>query len=262
MSGNMSKDTILFISEAKSYLSTLLQEKLSEEGFHVRSSGISEDDLSQIKSIGESLQIILVYIDENILRASNSLVYLKNAALEKDLPIFIIGREEEIKVFKAAIPGHVIQREFVRPFDGNEVIESVGAYIQLFGHQKKRKILVVDDSGAMLRNVKGWLQGSYQVMLANSGAMAIKSMTLSKPDLVLLDYEMPVVNGKQIFEMIRSEQEFEDVPVIFLTGKSDKESVMEVMALKPDGYLLKTMAPNEIIAYVDAFFSKQKNGKV
>jgi len=76
--------------------------------------------------------------------------------------------------------------------------------------------------------------------------------------LVLLDYEMPIVDGKQVLEMIRSETEFADIPVIFLTSKGDKESVMQVMALKPDGYLLKTMPPEDIKQSVDAFFERKK----
>ena len=69
---------------------------------------------------------------------------------------------------------------------------------------------------------------------------------------------MPVVDGKQVLEMIRSEHEFADIPVIFLTSKGDRESVMKVMALKPEGYLLKTMEPAQIIKSVNDFFEKQK----
>lgn len=118
---------------------------------------------------------------------------------------------------------------------------------------------MVDDSGAMLRNVKGWLEDKYQVILANSGAMAIKYLATNRPDLVLLDYEMPVVDGSQVLEMIRSETEFCDVPVIFLTSKNDKASIMKVMELKPEGYLLKTMEPEKIVQEIDNFFEKQRN---
>ena len=156
------------------------------------------------------------------------------------------------------IPKHLIRQFFERPVNINELVEAMDTYITKFGAQNKKKILVVDDSGAMLRNVKGWLEDTYQVILANSGAMAIKYLATNRPDLVLLDYEMPVVDGRQVLEMIRTETEFSDVPVIFLTSKDDRESVMQVMALKPEGYLLKTMEPAKIIAEVDAFFERQK----
>lgn len=84
------------------------------------------------------------------------------------------------------------------------------------------------------------------------------TLTSNRPDLILLDYEMPVVDGSQVLEMIRSDPEFSDMPIIFLTGKSDKESVQKVMALKPDGYLLKTMPPEQIRQTIADFFEKRK----
>ena len=102
------------------------------------------------------------------------------------------------------------------------------------------------------------IRDRYQIILANSGAMAIKYLSTNRPDLVLLDYEMPIVDGRQVLGMIRSETEFSNIPVIFLTSKGDKESVMNVMELKPDGYLLKTMPPEQIKQSVDDFFEKRK----
>ena len=67
-----------------------------------------------------------------------------------------------------------------------------------------------------------------------------------------------IVDGRQVLEMIRAEKEFSDMPVIFLTSKDDKESVMQVMALKPEGYLLKTLEPAKIVQAVDDFFERQK----
>jgi len=82
------------------------------------------------------------------------------------------------------------------------------------------------------------------------------------PDLILLDYEMPVISGPQVLEMIRSETKVDDIPVIFLTGKGDRESVVKVLALKPDGYLLKSMERPKLIAAIDDFFEKRKYRKL
>ena len=83
-------------------------------------------------------------------------------------------------------------------------------------------------------------------------------MEKNQPDLILLDYDMPITPGPQVMEMIRSEHSAAEIPIIFLTGKSDKESVMTVMALKPQGYLLKTMSKEEIVEAVDHFFETKK----
>ena len=137
--------------------------------------------------------------------------------------------------------------------------KKIDEFIKEHGKHVKKKILVVDDSGIMLRNIKRWLEDKYQVILANSGAMAIKYLATNRPDLVLLDYEMPVIDGSQVLEMIRTETDFCDIPVIFLTGKNDKESIMKVLELKPEGYLLKSMEPQKIIDEIDNFFEKQKS---
>ena len=77
------------------------------------------------------------------------------------------------------------------------------------------------------------------------------------PDLILLDYEMPVTPGPKVMEMLRSESTTKDIPVIFLTGKSDKESVVQVLNLKPEGYILKSVTQNELIEKIAEFFSKR-----
>ena len=121
----------------------------------------------------------------------------------------------------------------------------------------KRKVLVVDDSVTVRQAMKALLDADYDVALAESGVAAIRAITLNRPDLVLLDYEMPVCDGRQTLEMLRSEKEFEDIPVIFLTGRRDSESMIKVMPLKPSGYLLKHAKPAEIKKEIDTFLEKK-----
>jgi len=76
--------------------------------------------------------------------------------------------------------------------------------------------------------------------------------------MILLDYEMPVTSGPQVLEMIRSETRTGTIPVIFLTGKGDRESVVKVLALKPDGYLLKSTDKATLLKSLEDFFEKRK----
>ena len=251
----MEQNTLLFVCEQNSYLTVSLVDKLKANFINVISDVGDPDAISHVANM---INGVLIYIDSEILKNSNVLIYIKDMAAEKDVPIFILGNVEEIESVKLFLPKHLVQREFVRPVDVNYVALDIHNLLEEHKQAEKKKILVVDDSGQVLRNVKSWLEGRYSVTCANSGAMAIKYLTINKPDLVLLDYEMPIVNGKQILEMIRSENEFSDVSVIFLTGKDDKQTVMDVMNLKPDGYLLKTMKPYLIVKAVDEFFAKKK----
>ena len=246
---------ILIVSETQSYLLLTLKQKLEEADCTVLTSKANPDDLSELK---DSIDMIFIFVDDALMEMHQGLTYLKDKAVDEDIAIFATGDSSEILFVSKYIPAHLIQKEFPRPINVGEVAEEITSYLKHYGKQNKKKILVVDDSGAMLRNVKGWLEDTYQVILANSGAMAIKYLSTNRPDLVLLDYEMPIVDGKQVLEMMRSEMDFSDIPVIFLTSKGDKESVMQVMSLKPDGYLLKTMPPEEIKKSVDDFFERRK----
>lgn len=125
----------------------------------------------------------------------------------------------------------------------------------------KRKILVVDDSDFMRANISRLLSGDYEVIEADSSISAIKKIALNRPDLVLLDYEMPICDGKQALEMIRSETDMANTSVFFLTGRGDRESVRNVVSLKPDGYLLKTMPEEEIKKSIDDFFAAKNKKK-
>lgn len=119
---------------------------------------------------------------------------------------------------------------------------------------RKKKILVVDDSEFIRNKMTELLVEDYDMIEADSSISAIKMIARNRPDLVLMDYEMPVCDGRQALEMIRSDADIADIPVIFLTGRGDRESVKKVMSLKPEGYLLKTLPDEKIKDIIDQYF--------
>lgn len=124
----------------------------------------------------------------------------------------------------------------------------------------RKKILVVDDSAFVLKMMKQLLGNDYEVITVSSGLSAFRAITLNRPDLVLLDYEMPVCKGSQVLEMMRAEKEFADIPVFFLSAKVDRESIQKVLELKPQRYLTKSLPPEKIKKEIDAFFEGKAAG--
>ena len=160
------------------------------------------------------------------------------------------------------IAPHLLEKGVGTPLEMENSMDEVEKYLMKREEQEKaspkKKILVVDDSLTIRHGMKQLLEGDYEVALAESGVSAIRTITLNRPDLVLLDYEMPIVDGKQTLEMLRSEKSFEDIPVIFLTGRRDTTTMIQVMPLKPAGYLLKDSKPADLKKEIDAFFAKVK----
>lgn len=121
----------------------------------------------------------------------------------------------------------------------------------------KKKILVVDDEPVMLRSIKGWLQNDFEVSGVNSGEMALEFLNTQTVDLVLLDYKMPEMDGSFVLAKIRYDERIKDLPVIFLTAKADKDAIMSVVKLNPQGYILKSKSPEEIKQTVIDFFKNR-----
>lgn len=116
---------------------------------------------------------------------------------------------------------------------------------------KRKRILVVDDDTQMLINIKEQLSEFYDVFVVKSGEAAIKFFMKKDADLILLDYMMPDMDGPQVLNELREYEETYDIPVIFLSGLSDKDKIVEAITeLKPQGYIVKPAKKSELVAKI------------
>ncbi|MBO4414590.1 MAG: response regulator [Lachnospiraceae bacterium] len=113
-----------------------------------------------------------------------------------------------------------------------------------------RHILTIDDSPMVLRFIKSVLKDEYDVFLATGGEMGIKKAKETKPDLILLDYEMPEMDGRETFLNLKVDEDTEKIPVIFLTSVSDPKRVKDVISMQPAGYILKPVEADKLIEKV------------
>ena len=247
---------VLLVTTEQSYLIVSLIDKLAGQRIRTLSFNPRNASASLNK---EKADMIMIYVDQMPI-SKEILISLRDKADMENIPIIMLGDKYNIEKIIKIISSDLIKTIFLRPINIDEVAAHIKELIRDKSRGTKKKVLVVDDSADTLKKIKEWLHDKYQVIVAKSGTMAIKYLTMETPDLILLDYEMPIINGRQVFEMIRSEKDFETIPIIFLTSCNDKNVVMDIARLKPEGYLLKTMEPEKIIAEVDSFFA-EKRGK-
>lgn len=180
-------------------------------------------------------------------------------AFERQQPQFSLLFDTQKGYFAYCVTApHLVQDDNETPIVAENAMEEVKKYVEKKKTSKKKKILIVDDSELVREAMKRLFGLEYEVTPASSGLAAIRCITLNRPDLILLDYEMPVCDGSQVLEMIRAEEDFADIPVFFLTGRVDKETVKKVIALKPTGYLVKTQNLSEIKKGIDNYFAGKK----
>ncbi len=244
---------ILLIGDMKSFMVNAIAKDLENIGFRVAQ---SIPYVRNIKEATDKPGIYLLYLDD-VSDFFDVLTYLDMLVLSSDISVCMIGEKAQItKAYRTMPPEHV-EEVFLRPVNIKELGEKLEFVIERGpATDNMKRILVVDDDGMMLRTIKSWLEGKYRVTIVNSGMSAIKFLATNQVDLILLDYEMPVTTGPQVFEMLKSDPDTKDIPVMFLTVKSDKESVLRVLELKPESYLLKSMPPKELVAAIDDFFER------
>ena len=119
----------------------------------------------------------------------------------------------------------------------------------------RKRILVVDDDTMNLVRTKMILGEEYDVLLADSGMEALDKLKWETVDLVLLDIEMPKLNGIETFE--RMKEFASDVPVIFLTASGLEEDVRSAIRLGAVNYLMKPVKPQELMKRIAQEFEKQ-----
>lgn len=247
---------VLVISKGSTFMINAICNNLKDAGFTTIQ---VEPTVARISSEGTDARFVLFYLGAYVEEIPDVLVYLKDYVTEHEKALCVVGDDSEFDMIKKAIPADSIAERFDRPLDIHKLVEGMERLSNIENEYTSRKsILLVDDDSTFLRMMRDWLISYYRVTVVSSGMQAITYLAKNRPDLILLDYEMPVTTGPQVLEMIRSESGTYDIPVIFLTGKGDKESVMKVLELKPDGYLLKSSGKEEILKTVSDFFEQRK----
>ncbi|MDR2313127.1 MAG: response regulator [Spirochaetaceae bacterium] len=111
-----------------------------------------------------------------------------------------------------------------------------------------KRILIVDDNLSLLKQIEFQLLGIYEVMLAKSGAMALKIARRRRPDLFLVDVEMPGMDGFQLLDKIKESPALTDIPVIFNTTLADTKTQLRAFKMGARDFIVKP-APADVLRY-------------
>ena len=122
----------------------------------------------------------------------------------------------------------------------NELREKyIDAVDKLAGSNLSKKILAVDDMPEILSFVNSALKNYYKIIAVTSANAALNYMKAQKPDLFLLDIDMPGMDGFELLRIIRSSAEYAKTPVVFLTGNSSRDHVTAAMLEGCNDFIVK-----------------------
>lgn len=124
------------------------------------------------------------------------------------------------------------------------------------------KILIVDDEEHIVELLKYNMEAcGYETITASNGAEALEKVEKEKPDLILLDLMLPVINGIEVAKEIKSKSNLSDISIIMLTAKSEESDKIAGLDLGADDYITKPFSVKELIARVKAVLRRTAQDK-
>lgn len=227
---------------------------------------------------------ILVYcLDQDNNEYLNKMISFKERLIKSNIPLAIIGSEEACNNF-SKYATNFANLVLVKPITASSIENKISVYLteqqllakeaarireeQLAEAEQKRleeerlarekaslrkHILVVDDDPLMLKLVKEHLRDKYDVATATNGKTALKFLEKKKTNLILLDYEMPGEDGPAILEKLHANDATRDIPVVFLTGITERDKIQKALVQKPQGYLLKPIDRDKLLEIIAKF---------
>lgn len=239
-----------------------LNDILSED-FIVQLSSLQLENIQGMIRIAKPELVLLCLVGAD--RIDNEILQWMNENV-RHLPVIVVTSHENWVTASVICTGKHFT-PFFPPFNNDSLIGMCYQALRNEGEApvnplvdqsfKKKLILLIDDNAAALRSIKGMLEENYDTVLATSGEMGIQKAIDIHPDLILLDYEMPGMNGNATFEMLLQIDSIKDIPVIFLTGVSDAKRVKEVIDKHPDGYMLKPPEKEKLIDQIEAVLNSK-----
>ncbi len=248
----MDTNNVLITGEKETFIIRVLMKKLQEAGIKAE---FASTKISSVSSKWDETELLTFYLEKDEKISDDFAQYMCDHMRDTGKVAIIIGDQADTDDLTQHMPKELIYKVLPRPLDYDEYLKCVFEfYNKAATDEFKKSILIVDDDPNYMGVVREWLKDTYKVSMANSGLRALKWLGNNRVDLILLDYEMPVTDGPQVLEMLRADEETKDIPVFFLTGRDDKESVMAVVDLKPEGYILKTVGKDDLMSKLKLFF--------
>lgn len=243
----------LYLSSFSGVYERGINEKLKKDsGYYA---GMLRDEIESIQDLDDDISVLVYFFDERVYEDTSFLVYLKDVCIEKELDLIVIGTKVEYDMVCKWIPSVYVTKWLDRAADAEKIIFEVHKCMKKPRLPIPSKtILIVDDDVAYMEIICAWLKGHYKVEMANSVFKAVQYLSMYSADLVLLDYDMPVADGTKLMEILQKDREFEPIPVMFLSGVTEKNAVMKAAQLQAEDYLLKNIDKPTLIKKINMHF--------
>ncbi|MDC7293896.1 response regulator [Butyrivibrio sp. DSM 10294] len=247
---------VMMIGSKESFFIKVLVKKIQGSG---ESSGIEAGYVpaskADITAKWDKCGILTYYMESGEVIDEALIRFLAKKLEEGNKQLILVGEAADTAPVLSQLPKDRVYKVFDRPLDNDEYIQVVTEFFNRDTTGETRKsVLIIDDDTNYMGLVRQWLKVKYKVSMACSGQQAFKWFENNTADLILLDFEMPDVSGPQVLKMLHDNESTRDIPVFFLTGRTDLAGVSDSNELNCIGFLQKTIGQDELLKVIADFF--------
>ncbi|MEL7243493.1 MAG: response regulator [Cyanobacteria bacterium J06573_2] len=236
---------LLIVDEDKEFIDNLV-ELATTRGFQTAiapNSKLAKDSIQRIRP-----DVIL--LDISIGKGENKFIFLEEISKQQPPIPVLIFTKQELSADRVALARRKSQGFFHKPISSNRVLEIIAQTIKP-AKKIEAKVMLVDDDRMILRLVKTLLEPwGVKVNILSNSLQFWDELESVKPDLLILDVQMPNIDGIELCQLLRNDSRWAWLPIIFLTGQRDNETIQQVFSAGADDFINKPVVAPELITRI------------
>lgn len=206
----------------------------------------------------EHFDVILLDIEMPIMNGFKTVEQLRNLKECVNTPVIMLtGKKDKYSVMKSLAMG--VDGYLVKPVNKEELAEKIKEVChKKHQSQHRRTIMAIDDDMSYLKQLNSFLHEYYNVIMINSTKLALEYMASNIPDVILLDYQMPLYSGVALMSIIKQNPNYQDIPFIILSGNLDQNTLLEFYKYNPVACLAKPVSKEMLMEKIELALSSRK----
>lgn len=245
-----SRLSILFIMEYDSATASQVQLEMEHFGFNVRIIDHPSQLQSDVATNGPADVIVTgLAFDDDEDATFKALAAFHETEEHKQVPIVVQTKLDTMTTRLGAVRVGAVAY-LVKPVDMADLVDVLD-HVTHRHEEDPFRVLVIDDDESLARHTEIVLQGAgMETEVVTDPMDLFKAMDHFSPELILLDLYMPGCDGQEIAAIVRQREEYAGIPIVFLSGESDKDKQLLAMELGGDDFLTKPIRASHLISSV------------
>jgi diguanylate cyclase (GGDEF)-like protein len=239
---------LVYVAEDAREVSDNLAEQIDHFGYEVEIFQTTDDLFTAVKR-KIPVAIVTDVVFENGNHASIDIVEKISAEISNDIPVFFVSTLDNIQSRLRAVRAG--GRAYLnKPVDAGVLVDRLDA-LSSDEPPQPIKVLIVDDEEPMTEYYRAILEAvGMKVVTVNDPLQVMESLVSFLPEIVLMDLYMPSCSGLELAMVIRQQEAFVSLPIVYLSSEGDKGRQLEAMSAGGDDFLTKPIVPDHLIGAV------------